>query len=157
MHGTRCAHSREEIASEKTRWRHTGKHVRRWPKRGRAYRATSEAAGRTVPLPGNAEAEIDRLKSEERDAATRFNAISEELAQLHRKKHGEWHSTWGGSLASAVLRTSGAARRKNYAELPREGENLCYTVHIRPVPSASCSDPLRPRSLGSSSQGWTRD
>jgi predicted nucleic acid-binding Zn-ribbon protein len=50
-----------------------------------------------APFAGNAEAEIDRLESEERDAATRFNAISEELAQLHRKKYGEWHITWGGS------------------------------------------------------------
>ena len=47
-------------------------------------------------IAGNAEAEIDRLQSEEHDAATRFNAISEELAQLHRKKYGEWHITWGG-------------------------------------------------------------
>jgi hypothetical protein len=42
----------------------------------------------------NAEADINRLESEERDAATRFNAISEELAQLHREKYGDWHITW---------------------------------------------------------------
>lgn len=43
-----------------------------------------------------AEKEIERLESEERDAVTRFNAIGEELAQLHRKKHGDWRFPWGG-------------------------------------------------------------
>jgi len=41
-------------------------------------------------------AEIQSLESEERDAATRFNAISEELVHLHREKDGEWHITWRG-------------------------------------------------------------
>jgi hypothetical protein len=44
----------------------------------------------------HAEAQIRRLESEDRDAATRFNAISEELTELHRRKHGDWHITWRG-------------------------------------------------------------
>jgi hypothetical protein len=47
----------------------------------------------------HAAAEIQKLESEERDAATRFKAISEELAQLHREKFGEWHITWRGPPA----------------------------------------------------------
>lgn len=47
----------------------------------------------------DAQAEIQRLESQERDAATRFNAISEELAQLHCEKYGKWHVTWRGPRA----------------------------------------------------------
>ena len=43
-----------------------------------------------------AQAEIQRLESEEQVAATRFNSISEELAHLHRQKFGDWHITWRG-------------------------------------------------------------
>ena len=46
------------------------------------------------------QAAIYRLECEERDAAARFNAISDELAQLHREKYGEWHITWRGPLSS---------------------------------------------------------
>ena len=48
----------------------------------------------------DAQAEIQRLGSEEGDAATRFKAISDELAQLHRRKYGEWHITWQGPCLS---------------------------------------------------------
>jgi hypothetical protein len=48
----------------------------------------------------DSQAETERLESEVRDAATRFNAVSEELAQLHRGKYGEWHVTWRGPLSS---------------------------------------------------------
>ena len=48
----------------------------------------------------DSQAEIGRLESEVRDAATRFNAVSDELAQLHRGKYGEWHVTWRGPLPS---------------------------------------------------------
>ncbi|HKE24304.1 MAG TPA: hypothetical protein VKB88_18205 [Bryobacteraceae bacterium] len=44
----------------------------------------------------DAEAQIQRLECEERDAATRFNAISKELVGLHRRKHGDWHIVWEG-------------------------------------------------------------
>jgi predicted nucleic acid-binding Zn-ribbon protein len=47
----------------------------------------------------DAQAEIQKLESQERDAAARFNAISEELAQLHREKYGEWQITWRGPRA----------------------------------------------------------
>ena len=76
-----------------------------------AYRKAREAVVQTRTHPsdgvrgggqaetpiGGAKAEIERVESEERGAAIRFNAISEELAQLHRKKYGEWHITWGGT------------------------------------------------------------
>ena len=42
------------------------------------------------------EVQIKELESEERNAEARFKAISEDLAQLHRKKYGEWHITWIG-------------------------------------------------------------
>ena len=45
-----------------------------------------------------AKQQIQKLEAEERYAATRFTAISEELAQLHREKYGEWHFTWRGPL-----------------------------------------------------------
>jgi hypothetical protein len=48
----------------------------------------------------DSQAEIGRLESEVRDAATHFNAVSDELAQLHRGKYGEWHLTWRGPLPS---------------------------------------------------------
>jgi hypothetical protein len=48
----------------------------------------------------DAQAEIQRLGSEEGDAATRFKAISDELAQLHCRKYGEWHITWQGPRLS---------------------------------------------------------
>ena len=55
----------------------------------------------TAPeVPRDSQAEIYRLECEERDAAARFNAISEELAQLHREKYGEWHITWRGPRPS---------------------------------------------------------
>ena len=43
-----------------------------------------------------AKAQLRGLESEERNAASRFAAISEELAQLHREKYGSWHITWIG-------------------------------------------------------------
>jgi hypothetical protein len=42
----------------------------------------------------DADVETQRLESEERVAATRLKAISDELAQLHREKYGEWHIRW---------------------------------------------------------------
>ena len=43
-----------------------------------------------------AQAQLQSLELEERNAATRFDVASEELAQLHRRKYGSWHITWGG-------------------------------------------------------------
>lgn len=43
-----------------------------------------------------AKARLQELELAERDAATRFHAISEELARLHREKYGTWHVTWIG-------------------------------------------------------------
>ena len=60
----------------------------------RAREAVAQARTRLSRLDANAE--IERLESEERAAATQFNTISEELAQLHRRKFGEWHITWRG-------------------------------------------------------------
>ena len=45
-----------------------------------------------------AEAKIQGLESAEQKAAIRFNAISDELAHLHRQKYGVWHITWEGPL-----------------------------------------------------------
>jgi hypothetical protein len=43
-----------------------------------------------------AKAQLQELESAEHKAATRLNAISEELALLHREKYGSWHITWIG-------------------------------------------------------------
>jgi hypothetical protein len=43
----------------------------------------------------DAQAGIQNMESEERDAANRFRTISDELARLHRGKYGKWHITWG--------------------------------------------------------------
>ena len=43
-----------------------------------------------------AEAQALELESAEQNAAMRFNAISKELADLHRQKYGFWHITWTG-------------------------------------------------------------
>jgi hypothetical protein len=59
-----------------------------------------EASGSVRAVLRDSQAETERLESEVRDAATRFNAVSEELAQLHRGKYGEWHVTWRGPLSS---------------------------------------------------------
>jgi hypothetical protein len=48
----------------------------------------------------DAHAEIQRLESQERVAASQFNAISDELARFHRGKYGEWHFTWRGPRPS---------------------------------------------------------
>jgi hypothetical protein len=44
--------------------------------------------------------QIQTLESEEQDAAARFNAISDELARLHRGKFGEWPFPWRGPRPS---------------------------------------------------------
>jgi hypothetical protein len=62
--------------------------------------AQQQFAGVTQETLKDAQAELQRLECEERDTANRFRAISDELAQLHRGKYGEWHITWGGPRPS---------------------------------------------------------
>jgi hypothetical protein len=62
-----------------------------------AHQRSIEAVAQARTCLAELAREIQRLESEERDAATRFNAISEELVGLHRRKHGDWHIVWGGS------------------------------------------------------------
>jgi len=56
-----------------------------------AYRKAREAIAQV-------RANQPELASEVRNAAARFNQISEELAQLHCQKYGEWHITWRGPI-----------------------------------------------------------
>ena len=62
-----------------------------------AYRDLAGVASNSLV---DARAEIQRLETDERAAATRFNTISGELAELHRAKYGEWHFTWRGPRPS---------------------------------------------------------
>ncbi len=43
-----------------------------------------------------AQAQLQNLELQERNATAHFDVVSEELAQLHRRKYGSWHITWGG-------------------------------------------------------------
>jgi len=58
--------------------------------------AGTEAAGSDLESLRSAEAQAQELESAEKTAATRFNAVSDELAHLHRQKFGAWHITWTG-------------------------------------------------------------
>ena len=63
----------------------------------RGYRDLAEVAS---DRSADAQAEIQRLEIDEREAAARFNAISGEVAELHRVKYGEWHILWRGPRPS---------------------------------------------------------
>jgi len=65
-----------------------------------AREAVLEAKRRFGELTRDAAAGFQLLESEEGRTATRFNAISEELAELHRRKYGDWHITWRGPRSS---------------------------------------------------------
>ena len=59
--------------------------------------AAVEGTGSGLEALQLAEAQIQHLESAEQNA-TRFKAISNELADLHRQKYGVWHITWTGPL-----------------------------------------------------------
>jgi hypothetical protein len=58
--------------------------------------AREDSATRDPEALERAQAQVQELESAERNAADRFQAISDELSQLHREKFGEWRFPWIG-------------------------------------------------------------